>query len=166
MISETILRYGEPVLREKALKVEKFDDEIRDIIDRMYSILEASGGIGLAAPQVGLSLRLFVYRVGEDEQFHALVNPVIVRRNGEETMIEGCLSIPGLRGEVTRSVRITIAGIDENGEHVRIKSVGLKARMYQHETDHLDGVLFVDKADPDTLETEPVGIYDEEEQII
>lgn len=164
-ISNTILKYGDPVLRQKAEKVEDFSNEIKDIIERMYSILGESGGIGLAAPQVGLPIRLFVYHLSEEEGFHALVNPVIVKRAGEEIMVEGCLSIPGLHGEVTRSARVTVAGIDENGEHVRIKAVGLKARMYQHETDHLDGVLFVDKADPDTLETEPVGVR-EEEQVI
>jgi len=162
MISDTVLRYGEPVLRQIASAVPEFNDEIRETIIRMYSILEASGGIGLAAPQVGLSSRLFVYRVGEDENFHALVNPKIVRRNGEETNIEGCLSLPGLHGDVTRAARIIVVGLDENGEHVRIKAVGLKARMYQHEIDHLDGVLFIDRADPDTLETEPIGVKEEE----
>lgn len=165
MISDTILKYGAPVLRGKAEKVEEFNDEIKSIIERMYSILQENGGIGLAGPQVGLPLRLFIYNMSEEEGFHALINPEIVKRSGEEIMAEGCLSIPGLRGEVVRSARVTVVGIDENGERVRLRAEGLKARMYQHEIDHLDGVLFVDRADPDTLETEPVDVP-EEEQVI
>lgn len=165
MVSETIVKYGEPVLREKAQEVTEFNDEIRQIIKEMSVVLEESTGVGLAGPQVGLSLRLFVYKIDDDGP-HALVNPRIIKQSGEEIMVEGCLSIPGLRGEVKRSARVTIIGLDENGEPIKMKAEGLYARMFQHETDHLDGILFIDKADPDTLETEPVDGEEEEEEII
>ena len=145
-----IVKYGNDVLRAKSEEVKDISDEIKSLIEQMYPLLTEANGVGLAAPQVGVSKRFFVYDVGEGT--HALINPVIVSASGEEWAVEGCLSIPGLQGEVARAEKVTIKGLDENGKKVRIKADGLKARCFQHETDHLDGVLFIDRADPETLE--------------
>lgn len=154
-----IVRYGDPVLRTRAEEIEEFNDEIRAIIDRMYVVMAEYRGLGLAGPQIGLSKRIFTYDVGEGP--HALINPKILKSSGEEYGVEGCLSIPGLQGDVPRYERLVMAGIDENGNKVKIKAEGMLARVFQHETDHLDGTLFIDKADPDTLETVPLEEEDE-----
>lgn len=160
MESSPIVTYGNDVLRAHAQEVE-FDDEVRALIERMYEIMVEARGYGLAAPQIGISKRIFVYDIGEGH--HALVNPKILSTSGEETSIEGCLSIPGLQGEVARAARVTITGINEEGKTVKIKGEGLLARVFQHEMDHLDGRMFIDRADPDTLETVPLHDEDEEE---
>jgi len=147
------------VLRARAEEIEEIDDEIRELIQRMYVIMAEARGLGLAGPQVGVSKRIFTYDIGEGP--HALINPKILRSSGEETGTEGCLSIPGLQGDVTRAERVTVSGINENGDKVKIKAEGLMARCFQHEIDHLDGKVFVDRADPDTLETVPI----EEEEL-
>jgi peptide deformylase len=148
MEASEIVTYGDEVLRTRAEDVAGLDDETKELIERMYEIMAANRGLGLAAPQVGVSKRVFVY----DEGQHAMVNPRIVNTGGEQVGIEGCLSVPGLQGEVTRYERVTVAGINEDGKKVKIKAEGLMARVFQHEMDHLDGALFVDRADPDTLE--------------
>lgn len=150
-----VVTYGNRVLRDRAQEVEELNDEIRELIEQMYRVMADSNGLGLAGPQVGVSKRIFTYDVGEGP--HALINPVILKRSGEEIGTEGCLSIPGLQGEVPRAERIVVSGLDENGNKVRIKAQGLMARVFQHEIDHLDGTMFIDRADPDTLETAPVG---------
>lgn len=154
MASARIVTYGNDVLRRTAEEVE-FSDEIRDLIQTMYRSMEENRGLGLAAPQIGVSKRVFTYDIGEGQ--HAIVNPRIVKRSGEEYSVEGCLSIPGLQGDVPRALRVTVVGLDENGNKIKIKAEGLLARVFQHEIDHLDGMMFVDRADPDTLETVPVG---------
>jgi peptide deformylase len=162
MESSEIVRYGDPVLRKKTEDVAEFDDEIRALITRMYIVMAEARGLGLAAPQVGVSKRIFTYDIGEGP--HAMINGKILRTSGEEVSSEGCLSIPGLQGDVARAERVTIAGIDENGDKVKIKAEGLLARVFQHETDHLDGTMFVDRADPDTLETVPLHDDEDEEE--
>lgn len=154
MENEGIVRYGSTVLRERAEDVKEFDAEIRALIMRMYEVMAEARGLGLAAPQIGVSKRVFTYDIGEGP--HALINPKIVKSGGEQVGPEGCLSIPGLQGDVSRADRVTITGIDENGDTVKLKAEGLLARVFQHETDHLDGTMFVDRADPDTLETVPL----------
>ena len=154
METSEIIRYGDPVLRRKAEVVKDFDDEIRALIQRMYVVMAEVRGLGLAGPQIGVSKRIFTYDVGEGP--HALINPKVLRTSGEEVNVEGCLSIPGLQGDVARAERVTVAGIDENGEKVKIRAEGMLARVFQHELDHLDGTMFVDRADPDTLETVPL----------
>jgi len=154
-----IVTYGESVLRSRAEEVAEFNSDVRELIQRMYRVMEESRGLGLAAPQIGVAKRVFVYDVGEGK--HALVNPRMLKASGEEIGIEGCLSIPGLQGEVPRSERVVVSGIDENGNKVKIKAQGLLARVFQHEMDHLDGTMFIDRADPDTLET--VSVNDEDE---
>ncbi len=150
METSEIVTYGDRVLRTRAEEVAGLDDETRELIERMYEIMAANRGLGLAAPQIGVSKRVFVYDVGEGP--HALINPRLTKTSGEQVGMEGCLSIPGLQGEVARYERVTVAGINEEGKKVKIKAEGLLARVFQHELDHLDGTLFVDKADPDTLE--------------
>ena len=153
MAIEDIVRYGDEVLRRRAAKVKRFDDEIRRLIERMYEAMAESHGLGLAANQVGVDLQVFTYDVGEGP--HALVNPKIVRRKGEQVGVEGCLSIPGIQGDVSRAENITVKGLDENGNPVRLHAEGLMARVFQHEMDHLDGHLFIDRADPETLHEVP-----------
>ena len=155
MHSGDIVTYGNDVLRNRAEEFDEVDDSVRELIQRMYEIMAEANGLGLAGPQIGVPKRIFTYDVGEGP--HALINPEIVKRSGEETGIEGCLSIPGLQGEVPRSERVVVTGIDENGNKVRIRAQGILARVFQHEIDHLDGTLFIDRADPETLETVPVG---------
>lgn len=161
METSMIVRYGDPVLRTRAEEVEEFNDEIRAIIERMYVVMAEARGLGLAGPQIGLSKRIFTYDVGEGP--HALINPKIIKSSGEDIGVEGCLSIPGLQGDVARAERVTIAGIDENGEKVKIRAEGMLARVFQHEFDHLNGTMFIDKADPDTLETVPLDSDTEED---
>ena len=140
---------GSGVLREKASAVEAVTDDTRRLIRDMFETMYDAEGVGLAAPQVGVSQRILVVDVSaEDEErhVHALVNPVIVessRETGKET--EGCLSIPGLEEMVTRPVEVTIEALSPDGEPVRIEADGMLARALQHEVDHLDGVLFIDR---------------------
>jgi peptide deformylase len=119
--------------------------ELRETIRDMRETMVAAQGIGLAANQVGLSIRLFVALV--ESKFYAIINPEIVKQSKEVLdMEEGCLSIPGIYGDVPRPAEIVLSGYDKNGKRVKIKASGLRARVFQHETDHLNGVLFIDKA--------------------
>ena len=152
--TDTIVTYGNEVLRAQAEDVEEFNDEVKDLIEMMYEMMVDTRGLGLAGPQIGLAKRIFVYDVGEGQ--HAMINPEIVSSNGEELGIEGCLSIPGLQGEVPRATDVTIRGINEEGKDVTIEATDLLARVLQHEMDHLDGKMFIDRADPATIETIPV----------
>lgn len=162
METNEIVRYGDPVLRQKTEDVKEFDDEIRALVERMYVIMAEARGLGLAAPQVGVSKRVFTYDIGEGP--HAIINGKFLSSSGEDIGAEGCLSIPGLQGDVARAERVTIAGLDENGKKIKIKAEGLLARVFQHESDHLDGTMFVDKADPDTLETVPLNDDEDEDE--
>lgn len=140
---------GDPALREKAGEVEQVDDEIRRLAEDMFETMYAAEGIGLAAPQVGVNRRLFVMDIRDpDIEPRALINPVIVERSGSESGEEGCLSLPGLVGEVERSASIVVEALDLQGEPIRIEASGLHARCIQHEIDHLDGVLFIDHVSP------------------
>lgn len=142
------LRYmGDPVLREKAAPVEEMTDELRTLIADMFDTMYAEEGVGLAAPQVGVSLRIIVVDPHEDgvEAF-ALVNPVIAEFSEEvERGEEGCLSIPGLKEIVERPAHVRVTGTSPHGEPVEIAADGLLARILQHEVDHLDGILFLDR---------------------
>jgi peptide deformylase len=150
MGTEQIVRYGNKVLNEQTREVAEITDEIRELIPKMYEIMHESNGVGLAANQIGVPLRMFVYDIGEGP--HTIINGKITKKSGKQTAIEGCLSIPGLQGEVTRAETVTISGLDENGAKVRLTGEGLLARVFQHETDHLEGTLFIDRAHADTLE--------------
>jgi len=154
-----IVLYGDEVLRTKAEEIGEINDEICELIQRMYVAMAESRGLGVAGPQVGVSKRLFVYDIGDGR--HALINPKLLSGRGEDRGLEGCLSIPGLQGEVARYESVTVTGINEDGKKVRIRAEGLMARLFQHEIDHLDGMMFIDRADPDTLETVPAHEEDE-----
>lgn len=141
---------GDPVLRQKAEPVVEVDDEVRHLIADMFETMYDADGVGLAAPQVGVSLRVIVVDP-RDESVppFALVNPEIVERAEEvERGEEGCLSIPGLREIVERSARVVVEGLDRDGLPRRIEAEGLVARILQHEIDHLDGILFIDRLSP------------------
>lgn len=131
------------VLRRKAKRVPTIDGSVQRLIDDMLETLQQAGGVGLAAPQVGVSLRVVVIQL-PDEVPIFLVNPEVVRRSGEREVMEGCLSIPGYMGEIRRSVTVTVKGWDRNGKAVRIKGAGLLAQALEHELDHLNGILFID----------------------
>ena len=156
------LRYApDPVLRQKAKRVRKLDPKIDKLIDDMLETLPAVSGIGLAAPQVGVSIRLAVVETPDEEQL-VLVNPEIVKRSGERAVGEACLSVPGYRGDIKRSVSVTVKARDRNWKEFRVKATGLLAQCLEHELDHLDGTLYIDHLESmDQLEhVKP----DEEEQ--
>ena len=144
------VRYlGDPVLREMCREVESIDDDVRALVDDLLETMYAEDGIGLAAPQIGVPLRVFVYDVRDDElEPGVLVNPRIVEATGKQKEVEGCLSIPGLDEVVERSADVVVEGLDRDGEPVRIEATGLLSRCLQHENDHLDGILFIDRVSP------------------
>jgi peptide deformylase len=135
--------YNNPVLRQKAKRVSSIDGAIAQLIDDMVETMREVGGVGLAAPQVGVPLRIAVIEL-PDEEIIVLVNPKIVKRSGERQIEEGCLSIPGYRGEIQRSEKVTVKGLDRFGREIRIKGDGLLAQALEHELDHLDGTLYID----------------------
>jgi len=140
--------YGDPVLRKKAERITSFPREIADLVEGLYECMYREAGIGLAAPQVGVLQRVFVLDVADEDGERvkrAFVNPVIVTKEGSGTAEEGCLSIPGIRADVKRPARIVVEAQDEHGVPFQLAAEGLLARAIQHETDHLDGVLFVDR---------------------
>ena len=141
-----IRRFGDPVLKSEATPVDRFDDSLRSQVSRMAGIMGDAMGVGLAAPQLGVSQRLLVYRVGQGAPLVALANPELEwsSEDGEEAE-EGCLSIPGIQIEVERPVHVRVRASDENGEERLVEASGLEARVIQHEIDHLDGVLILDR---------------------
>ena len=145
-----VRRYGDPVLRTKARPVDLFDDELRHEVVRMGALMTDALGIGLAATQVGILHRVLVYRVEPDSPVNALVNPVIEFSSAEEEWAEeGCLSLPAVHVEVERPVFVRVRAKDENGEDIVVEASGLEARVIQHEVDHLDGVLILDRTPKD-----------------
>ncbi|WP_067691771.1 peptide deformylase [Nocardia jejuensis] len=148
MTIQPVRLFGDPILRARAAEVETFDREVRQLVTDLTDTMYESGGVGIAAPQIGVGLRVFVYDTG-DAQGH-LINPVF-EVEGEQTQTgpEGCLSIPGVRHDVTRPLTVQVSGVDMDGNPVRFRAEGLLARCVQHETDHLDGVLFLQRLEPD-----------------
>ncbi len=141
-----VRKFGDPVLKSRAAKVDGFDEGLRNEIDRMGLLMQDAVGVGLAANQVGLLRRFFVYRISEDGPLQALVNPVIKWSSAEkETFEEGCLSLPQVVVEVERPAQIRVTAQDRFGEPVELEVDGLEARVIQHELDHLDGVLIIDR---------------------
>jgi len=143
-----ILVYPDPFLARKAVPVPVVDDRIRSLIRDMFETMYAAEGIGLAATQVGVGKRVVVLDVSPvDETIApvAVVNPEIVARDGSATAVEGCLSVPGVQGEVCRAETVEVRGMDEQGTPLRIRADGILSRALQHEIDHLDGVLFIDR---------------------
>jgi peptide deformylase len=157
MALRNIVSIPEPVLRRKAQKVADFGSDLQKLIDDMVETMRAAPGVGLAAPQVAEPIRLIVVEYGEDGEegeepkpprLYTLINPEIARFSKETEMgTEGCLSIPGFLGDVDRSLSVTVKGYNRHGQPVKIKADGWLARIFQHEIDHLDGVLFIDRAE-------------------
>jgi len=134
----------DPVLREKAKRVRTIDSSIQKLIDDMLETVHADEGrAGLAAPQIGVSLRVIVISTPDEEEL-VMINPEIVKSSGEKLVSEGCLSVPGYYGEIERSESVTAKGRDRNGKEIRIKASGFLAQALEHEIDHLNGILYVD----------------------
>jgi peptide deformylase len=148
MAVDEIRLYGDPVLRKVSEPVTEIDDEIRDLFDRLVATVEDAGGLGLAAPQIGVSKRVIVV-VDIDEEGQRsnflLINPEIVSACGEEVVEEGCLSVPEIYAKVRRPQSLVLKGLDHEGREVDIEASGMGARAFSHEIDHLDGIIFVDK---------------------
>lgn len=143
-----ILRYGETALHTKAARVETFDDDLRKLLRDMAETMYAAPGVGLAAPQIGVPLRVFVIDISVGKRAGELieiVNPEFVTCEGMQLEEEGCLSIPGFEATVVRPLRAVVRGFDRDGAEKTIEGTGLLARALQHEMDHLDGSLFVDR---------------------
>ena len=143
-----IRKWGDPVLKSRATPVDRFDDTLRQQVQRMAGIMGDAIGVGLAAPQLGISQRLLVYRIGSDAPLITLVNPELEWKSEQdlETLEEGCLSIPSVAVDVERPVHIRVRAHDEHGDERLVEASGLEARVIQHEMDHLDGVLMLDRA--------------------
>ena len=156
---------GDPVLRQRARRVPQVDASIQRLIDDMIDSMREASGVGLAAPQVGVSLRVIVIEV-PGEEVVVLVNPEIVKRSGQRRLDEGCLSIPGYRAEVSRSLNVVVKGLDRQGRPVRIKAKDdLLAHVLEHEIDHINGVLYIDHLESldELKKIEPMPGEEEEE---
>ena len=139
----TVRTVPESVLKQKSKRVKNIDGSIQKLAGDMIETMHAASGVGLAAPQVGVPLRVIVIGMPEEEDF-VLINPQIVRKNGERMVTEGCLSVPGYFGEIQRAQRVTAKGKDLSGKEIRIKAEELLAQALEHEIDHLNGVLYID----------------------
>ena len=158
MAIRPIILADNPILRKKSKKVKHFGEALQVLIDDMAETMHAANGVGLAAPQVGVLERVIVVQLPEDEEdpqggkLFALCNPQIVRADGEEEGEEGCLCLPGYVGEVKRATSVTVKAQDRRGKKMRIKAEGFLARVFQHETDHINGILYIDRVEsPDKL---------------
>lgn len=154
MTIQKLYTFTEEVLRQKADTVETFDDRLQTLVDDMIETMRAAPGVGLAAPQIGVPKRVIVVEFGDEhdetlpERLFVLVNPEIVQESEEKVAgIEGCLSVPELVGEVERAQQVTVRGQDQRGKKVNIRAQGWLARIFQHEIDHINGVLYTDKTD-------------------
>lgn len=154
-----IRTFGDPVLRERAHEVETFDRALARLADDMIETMQDAPGVGLAAPQVGRSIRLIVFDIGEGPR--ALVNPVLSSFHGEQVGDEGCLSIPGLYFQVKRALKVRADARDLEGKPVVIEGEDLLARVLQHEVDHIDGVLFIDRLSTEDRKAALAAIRDQ-----
>ncbi len=143
MAIRTIRHLPDTVLRQKAKRVSTTDSSIQRLIDDMVETMRQANGVGLAAPQVGVSLRVVVIQMPGEEPI-TIINPKMVKRAGEREVIEGCLSIPGYTGEIKRSVSVTVKGQNRQGQAIRLKATDLMAEALEHELDHLNGILYID----------------------
>lgn len=142
-----IRQYGDPVLREATKEVTDIDGAVVALVDRMIDVMYAAPGSGLAANQIGIQKRIFVYDASDGLGPRTLINPRVVESDGEWTFEEGCLSVPGLSWEITRPNAIHLVGLDIDGNEVSIETDEYEGRIFQHEMDHLDGILLVDRLD-------------------
>jgi len=153
MAVRDIIFADNPILREKSKKVRDFGEALQVLIDDMLETMHAANGLGLAAPQIGMLQQVIIIQLPEDEEepqsgkLFALCNPQIVRADGEEESEEGCLCLPGYVGEVKRATSVTVKAQDRRGKKVRIKAEGFLARVFQHETDHINGILYIDRVE-------------------
>lgn len=145
MAIRNIRKLGDDILRKKCRNVEKIDDRILTLLDDMADTMNEANGVGLAAPQVGILKRVVVIDVGDG--LIELINPVIIDKTGSATELEGCLSVPGKWGTVTRPQKVTVRALDRNGNEFEITGDGMLAKAFCHEIDHLDGIVFVDKVE-------------------
>jgi peptide deformylase len=168
MAIRKIITTENPILRQKAKKVHRFDPSLQKLVDDMFETMRTAGGVGLAGPQIAQSIRVFVAEY--DDHKIAVFNPEIVKAEGEEIGPEGCLSIPGYVGEnIRRAAKVLVKGQDVRGKPIRVPAEGWFARIVQHEIDHLDGVLFIDRLDrPEDLRevTEEESAEEEETAVI
>lgn len=161
--------WGDPILTKKAVAVDRLTPADKKLIRDMLETMEAADGAGLAAPQIGVSRRIFVFRIGEEN--HVLINPKIVKRTGEVLGDEGCLSIPGVQAQVRRAKRIVVRGRDENNKPVEWEledsdETGRAATAVQHEIDHLDGIMYLERAEKRSIAWLVEGINDDGEEDI
>jgi peptide deformylase len=153
MAVRPIVQADDPLLRKKSKKVKRFGRALQNLIDDMVETMHAVHGLGLAAPQIGVSQQVIVIQLPENEEdpqsgkLYVLCNPEIVKTAGEEESEEGCLSVPGFVGDVRRAAAVTVKGLDRHGKKIRIKAEGLLARAFQHEIDHINGALYIDRVD-------------------
>jgi peptide deformylase len=151
MSVRAILVLPDPVLRQKAKKVSKIDESVRQLIDDMIETMRSASGVGLAATQIGVPLKIAVIEIPAEEVI-VLVNPEIIKKEGERTIGEACLSVPGYQGEIKRSVRVKVKARDRQGRYIRVKGDELLAQALEHEIDHLNGILYIDRVEePDKL---------------
>jgi peptide deformylase len=143
----TIRQYGDPVLKERTREVEEIDGAVASLVDSMIETMYAAPGSGLAANQVGVQRRIFVYDAGDGAR--TIINPRILESNGEWAYEEGCLSIPGLSWEIVRPNAVHLVGLDLDGNEISIEATEFEGRVFQHELDHLDGILLVERLDDD-----------------
>jgi peptide deformylase len=172
MATLEVLLEGDPRLRQKALKIRAVDDSLRKLARDMHETMEEESGVGLAGPQIGVMRRIVVIHVPEayvdekqPEVTLTLINPEIVKAQGREVGPEACLSIPGWVGDVPRAERVTVKAIDLNNREIRLKANGILARILQHEVDHLDGILYIDRVEDKSTLRQVEDEEDEDESI-
>ncbi len=147
MAVKEIRHHPDDALRGRAKKVSRIDASIQKLIDDMIDTMNQANGAGLAAPQIGVPLRVIVLQIPEQEEPLALINPEIVKLEDEHEVVEGCLSVPGLCGDIIRAKKVVARGLDREGHRIKIKAEGLMAQAIQHELDHLNGTLYIDRVD-------------------
>jgi peptide deformylase len=148
MATRRVVRYGNATLKLRAREIETIDDSVKELAAEMFEVLERSRGVGLAAPQIGVSLRIIVLSIPQDDDTRwkcVIVNPELVAKKGKTAFEEGCLSVPGIYEDIVRSEEVEVKGLDLEGKEITVKGKGLLARALQHELDHLEGVLIVDR---------------------
>lgn len=159
-----VVKYPDPILRKTAKPVQRITPDLNELIEHMMRVMKRANGVGLAAPQVGVPLRVIIV-APPDQQPRVIINPQVLERSGEQVGLEGCLSIPQLFGDVKRAKHIVIRGVNRHGKPIRLHLEDTPARIALHEVDHLEGVLFIDRAIQETLHWEHPQSENEEEVI-